>query len=120
MNTRALDILNSEQEKNRYYDMAEELIKAAGLTNIHIDRTQLSVVPRGSCGKLVIRVAVEKFNRRTVKTSELQRLKKIPGYKSVYDRYKRVPSFEMRPIYEWGYIELTEEINNGQNTRSVV
>ena len=120
MNTRALEILNSEQEKNRYYDRAEELIKAAGLKNIHVDRTQLSVVPRGSCGRLVIRVAVEKFNKRTVKASELQKLKKVSGYKSVYDRYKRVAGFEMRPIYEWGYIELTEEINNRQNTRSVV
>ena len=119
MNTRALEILNNVQKKNRYYDRAEELIKAAGLKNIHIDRTQLSVAPKGSCGKLVIRVAIEKFNERTVKASELQKLKKVCGYKSVYDRYKRVAGFEMRPIFEWGYIELPE-INDGQNTRSVV
>lgn len=120
MNTRAFEILNSEQEKNRYYDSAEELLKAAGLKNIHVDRTQLSIVPHGSCGRLMIRVAVEKFNKRTVKTSELKALEKVSGYKSVYDRYKRVKSFEMRPIYEWGYIELPEKIDNGQNRCSVV
>ena len=79
MNTRALEILNSEQEKNRYYDSAEELLKAAGLKNIHVDRTQLSIVPHGSCGRLMIRVAVEKFNKRTVKASELKALKRYPA-----------------------------------------
>lgn len=104
MNEAVMHLLNDENLKSVYYAKAQEAIKTAGLANIQVDRTQFTARPSGD--KIIIRIAVKKFTKRTVSTAQLRQLKHIPMYRSVYDRFKRMKGFEHRPLFEWGYMEF--------------
>lgn len=110
MNGTILRLISDTQERENCYIKAQNIIENAGLKNIEVDRTQFSARRKGD--NIVIRVAVKKFTKHTVSSEELRALKRIPEYRPVYDRYKRMNYFEHRPLYEWGYIEFEYRPSN--------
>ncbi len=104
MNEAILQLISDTQEREKCYIKAQNIIENAGLKSIEVDRTQFTA--RNDNNKLIIRIAVKKFTKHTVSANELRALKRIPEYRPVYDRYKRMSHFEHRPLYEWGYIEF--------------
>ena len=107
MKNELLRLFNDEREKKRYYDAADALLAAEGIKNIKADRKQFTIKADGE--KNLVRIATKRFTRYTVGAAELRKLKKIPNYVAVYDRYMRV---KQRPLYEWGYIEFEVKEEN--------
>lgn len=112
MNEVVLQLLNDESFKNSCYAKAQKMIDSAGLKGIEVDKSQFNVRPDNK-GNMHIRIAVKKFTKHTVDSMTVRALKRIPEYRPVYDRYKRIPPFEERQLFEWGYIELEyQPLNN--------
>lgn len=88
----------SEEFRQKYYDRAWLLLARHGIENIEIDETQFSVVKNEK-----VKVYVSRFDKYHVKRDELGKLKAIPEYHSIYDRYMRVKKGEETPLFEKGY-----------------
>lgn len=101
MKNELLRLFNDEITKKKYYDAVDALLATEGIRNIKADRKQFTIRADGE--RNLVCIATKGFTRYTVGAAELRKLKKIPNYRAVYDRYMRV---KHRPLYEWGYIEF--------------
>lgn len=87
-----------EKTKEKYYRRAERKLMAAGLECVSIDRTRITVAKNE-----MVKVYVTPFTKREVNREQLQQLKSIKGYVSIYDRTKKVKAGGEKPLREDGY-----------------
>nr|DAG59558.1 MAG TPA: hypothetical protein [Caudoviricetes sp.] len=104
MTEKIIRILNDERKKNEYFNKAETMLKDAEIKNISVDRQQFSA--KLSDDIIICSVAIKKFTKNTVKLSDVRKLRKLPGYRPIYDRLMKV---KPRPLFEWGYIDFEEK-----------
>ncbi len=88
-------------DRSKYYARAEALMKVAGVKEVKLDYKAFGIRKN----ELVL-ISIIPHTRGDVKAENMRRLKKIPVYVSVYDRWKRMKRGQEIPVYERGYFIL--------------
>lgn len=90
----------TEKRKEKYFRKAEKLLAAAGLKQIEIDRTAISIIRNEA-----VKVYTKKFTRQQVSDAELKELKQIDNFTIITDRYSRKKGSK-KTKYEYGFFLL--------------
>lgn len=88
-------------DRSKYYARAEALMKAAGIKGVKLDYKAFGIRKN----ELVL-INIVPHTRSDVKAEAMRKLKKLPDYTSVYDRWTRVKKGQEKQIYERGYFTL--------------
>lgn len=98
-------MFNFEKEtKEKYFQKAEEILKAHELECFQIDRSRITVVKNEK-----LKIYVVPFTKKNVTNTELAAVKAIPGFHIVNDRYTRHKPGREKPATENGYFEFMLE-----------
>ena len=91
----------SNLHKEKYYHEAEKQLRIAALSNIEIDHDRIAIV-----SDKTVKVYTKKFTRKQVSANDLRRLKSIPNFTIVNDRYSKKKRGVENSIFEEGYFSL--------------
>ena len=93
----------SDEKKKKYFDRAEETLKAAGFGMLKIDRTKVMV-----CRNEKIQIHMFPWFKTVLPRERLKDLKAMPEFTVVHDRFSRWKPGQEKPLkgYELGYITL--------------
>ena len=97
----ALSLFTDEQ-KNAFYDMAEEYLAENDLECLKIDRDRFSYAGK----EKIVKIYFLPFNKKTVSREQLARAKTLDKVVITNDRYSRQKPGTVIPTRENGYIKF--------------
>ena len=108
MTTEALRLFTDEQ-KTRFYDMAEEYLAENDLECLKIDRDRFAY----SGKEHIVKIFLLPFNKKTVSREQLARAKEMDNVVITNDRYSRHKPGTVIATRENGYVRFSVNEEDG-------